>query len=109
MILFFISLTIIGRFLSVFFIEGIFRRRNILNLKEIFFISFGGTVKGAIAIGLIQKTNKSTDKNYLLIITILSVVIFTSVIFGSLIPLVHNFLFADSLIEKNRLNNLPKI
>jgi NhaP-type Na+/H+ or K+/H+ antiporter len=92
LIAFFAIITILGRFLSVFLIEAIFRgSKTRLLLKEIFFISFGGIIKGAISFALVLKF---TDQNNLLIITILSIVIFTSVILGSLMPLIQYFLFS---------------
>jgi hypothetical protein len=91
---FFVMIMIFGKVLSVCLIEGILRgRKNKLTFKEIFYTSFGGMIKGAISFALILKFN-ITDENNNFIVTVLSIVIFTSVIFGSLIPLIHYFLFS---------------
>ena len=70
-----------------------------MTLRELGFISYGGMIRGAIAFGLVLKIPDvpKDDPDYflernLVVTTTLAVVIITTVIFGSFMPLVQAIL-----------------
>jgi NhaP-type Na+/H+ or K+/H+ antiporter len=58
LILYLTGIIIVGRLITVFFVEGMFKlcsKKSNINLKELIFISYGGMIRGAIAFGLVLK------------------------------------------------------
>ena len=56
MIVLLLSIIIIGRIITVFCLEGLFKlclKKGNISLKELIFISYGGMIRGAIAFGLV--------------------------------------------------------
>ncbi len=63
-----------------------------VSFNEIIFIWFAGMIRGAIAFGLVLKIDES-DNRSVVVTTSLALVIFTTVVFGSLMPLISKVLF----------------
>jgi NhaP-type Na+/H+ or K+/H+ antiporter len=70
-----------------------------VSFKELCFIWYAGLIRGAIAFGLVLRINDSFPNRNVIITTSLSLVIFTTVIFGSTVGLVSKCLFRKSAEE----------
>jgi hypothetical protein len=77
---------IVARYLGVFVIQYLFLActKQTLSVKEVAFLSYAGMIRGAIAFGLAVET--WTDPAVLT--SVLVLVMSTTVIFGTLMPLV---------------------
>ena len=64
-----------------------------VSLKELIFIWYAGMIRGAIAFGLVLRI-ESPNRN-VIVTTSLSLVIFTTVVFGSTVGLVSKCLFKE--------------
>ena len=65
---------------------------NPLNLKELTFIWYAGLIRGAIAFGLVLRIDKSFAGRDLIVTTCLSLVLISTVVFGSTVGLVGSCL-----------------
>ena len=96
---FMIELVIImvGRGLGTFGLIGLLRvlgYKSGIALKELVFIWYAGMIRGAIAFGLVLKINSADSQNKKVIVTTaLCLVVFTTVVFGSTVGLLSNYLF----------------
>lgn len=63
-------------------------------MRELCFISYGGMIRGAIAFGLVLKIKEGDGfaERGVVITTTLAVVIITTVVFGTFMPLVQAIL-----------------
>lgn len=65
-------------------------------MRELFFVWFGGLIRGAIAFGLVLRLESESGiaKSHkdVIITTTLVLVIFTTIVFGSIMPLVSKCL-----------------
>lgn len=96
---------IVGRIMAVWSVHAIFRfccKMKDIDLRELIFISYGGMIRGAIAFGLVLKIDdggKGTDpfkeRDYV-VTTTLAVVIITTVVFGTFMPLLSTVLFGGA-------------
>lgn len=67
-----------------------------ISLKELIFIWYAGMIRGAIAFGLVLRIDGNTFKNRDVIVTTsLSLVVFTTVVFGSTVGILSKFLFKE--------------
>ena len=83
-----------------------------MNAKEIIFIWYAGMIRGAIAFGLVLRIDKDSYKNRDVIVTTsLSLVIFTTVVFGSTVGLLQRCLFSKKSAEEpvNQIQSTPLI
>lgn len=74
---------------------SIFGHKRKVSLREIFFISYAGMIRGAIAFGLVLRLtdyNIDEDSAKIITTTALTLVVFTTIVFGSLMPLVQRCL-----------------
>jgi NhaP-type Na+/H+ or K+/H+ antiporter len=58
LIVFLLAIIIVGRIITVFSVEGMFKlckNKSDINFRELVFISYGGMIRGAIAFGLVLK------------------------------------------------------
>lgn len=98
------AIILLGRLMAVWTVHGLFyaccKMRDI-NIRELIFISYGGMIRGAIAFALVLKipSGDSPDGNLafrernLVVTTTLAVVIITTVMFGSFMPVIQKCLF----------------
>ena len=74
-----------------------------VSLKEMVFIWYAGMIRGAIAFGLVLRID--TPNRNVIVTTSLSLVIFTTVVFGSTVGLVSKCLFKEEaeveIVEEN--------
>ena len=75
-----------GRFFStigiVKFLE-MFGYKSGLRFKDLFFISYAGTIRGAVAFGLVLRIDDSVINKPVIVTTSLSLVVFTTIVCGS--------------------------
>jgi hypothetical protein len=90
------AIIIVGRLISVFTVHFLFSlcMKKDVSHNELVFISYGGMIKGAIAFGLalrifpVKEDGSIFRERRVIITTTLAVVIMTTVIFGTFMPLV---------------------
>ena len=93
---------------------------NKLTWKELTFISFAGLIRGAIAFGLVLRLDPGMANRSVIVTTCLTLVVFTTVVFGSSIGLLGKCLFpanqkidveqeVDELLSNNTRNNYDKL
>lgn len=91
-----IPIIVFGRFMSIYLTYFMFSccHKEKLTCKQLTFISYGGVIRGAIAFGLVLKIPESEDfhERDVLITTTLSIVIFTTLLFGTFMPLAQRIL-----------------
>jgi len=63
-----------------------------LTMKELIFIWYAGMIRGAIAFGLVLRIDDSFVNRNVIVTTSLSLVVFTTVIFGSTVGLISKCL-----------------
>ena len=68
---------------------------NPLNYKELVFIWYSGLIRGAIAFGLVLRIESTFPGRDLIVTTCLTLVLFSTIVFGSTVGLVSNCLFGD--------------
>ncbi len=83
----------------LFYIFVWFGHKGALSLKQLCFISYGGMIRGAIAFGLVLRLPSNLEYRDVLITTSLTLVVGTTIVFGSLMPLVQNYLLPPTRIE----------
>ena len=86
----------VGRFLGTLGLMGlcrIFKYRSRLSLKELIFIWYAGLIRGAIAFGLVLRIDHGYVNRDVIVTTSLSLVVFTTVVFGSTVGLLRECLF----------------
>ena len=66
-----------------------------LNYRELIFIWYSGLIRGAIAFGLVLRIEPSFAGRDLIVTTCLSLVVVTTIVFGSTVSLVSYCLFGD--------------
>jgi len=92
---------IVGRLVCVWFVHFLLKCciKKDITLRELGFISYGGMIRGAIAFGLVLKISPDPDESgYVfaerdfVVTTTLAVVIITTVVFGSFMPVIQKIL-----------------
>ena len=68
---------------------------NPINFRELFFIWYAGLIRGAIAFGLVLRIDKSYAGRDLVVTTCLSLVLISTIFFGSTVGLVSSCLFSQ--------------
>jgi NhaP-type Na+/H+ or K+/H+ antiporter len=90
------SIIIVGRLIAIWAAHGLFSlcsKNSNYSTKELCFISYGGMIRGAIAFGLVLKIPEDDfNERGAVITTTLACVIFTTVVFGSFMPIVQKLL-----------------
>lgn len=64
-----------------------------MTVRELIFIWYAGMIRGAIAFGLVLRIDKGYLNREVIVTTSLSLVIFTTVVFGSTVGVVQKCLF----------------
>jgi len=70
-----------------------------MSLKELVFIWYAGMIRGAIAFGLVLRLDTSNPNRDVIVTTSLSLVIFTTVVFGSTVGVLSKCLFGSNVEE----------
>jgi NhaP-type Na+/H+ or K+/H+ antiporter len=87
---------IVGRFLGIigllYVVSFILNHERELTFKESLFLYCGGMIRGAIAFGLVLRLDQSLPNRQVIITTSLCLVIVTTLLFGTLMPLLSKFL-----------------
>jgi NhaP-type Na+/H+ or K+/H+ antiporter len=68
---------------------------NKITWKELTFVSFAGLIRGAIAFGLVLRLDANLINRGVIVTTCLTLVVFTTIFFGSIIGLLSKCLFGD--------------
>merc|ERR1711957_274197 len=68
---------------------------NKLEWRELFFITFAGLIRGAIAFGLVLRMQDDIVNRSVIVTSSLTLVVFTTVFFGSTIGVLGKCLFPD--------------
>jgi hypothetical protein len=100
---------VFGRFLgSVCFLQVLrcFCITPAVNLKESLFMCFAGMIRGAIAFGLVLRLDDSLPNRSVIVTTSLSLVLVTTLLFGSFLGLLSIGLFGDQ--DKDEKKDYPK-
>ena len=79
---------------------------NTFKFKELVFLSYAGMIRGAIALGLALKASAVFSEYEVFVTSVLSLVIISTLVFGSFMPLVAKLLL-DPPESKNK--QYPKI
>ena len=97
-----IFVTIVGRGCSTIGLVSLlklcgYEKNNPLRLtfSELAFMWYAGLIRGAIAFGLVLRIDGSFAGRDLIVTTCLSLVVFTTIFFGSTVGLISTCLFAD--------------
>ena len=97
------TIIIVGRIIAISIAQGcskMCRKKGVksdVSFRELVFVSYGGMIRGAIAFGLVLKIprNEGFRERGVVVTTTLAVVIITTVVFGTFMPLVQRLLFAN--------------
>ncbi|CDW88691.1 sodium hydrogen exchanger [Stylonychia lemnae] len=94
---------VIGRYfgvLGLIYLLVMCGHKKQVNFKELVFISYAGMIRGAIAFGLVLKIEGVADKS-VIVTTSLALVIITTILYGSLMPLVQKKLVPPQESDKH--------
>ena len=103
------AIIIVGRLLSVIIVQYSFVLcgcENTFKLKELVFLSYAGMIRGAIALGLALKASAVFSEYEVFVTSVLSLVIISTLVFGSFMPLVAKLLLDP---PENKNKQYPKI
>ena len=101
---------IVGRFIGTVGLMNflkLFGYDSGIPLRELIFIWYAGMIRGAIAFGLVLRIQ--TPNRNVIVTTSLSLVIFTTVVFGSTVGLVSKCLFKNQKKEKFEAKEKKKV
>lgn len=104
LIMFFI--VVFGRFIgTVIFLQSLrlFGKVPSISFKEITFMWLAGMIRGAIAFGLVLRLNDSLENKSVIVTTSLSLVLVTTLIFGSSLGLVARCMFGNPNEQSQKL------
>ena len=89
-------IVIAGRFIATIgiikFLE-LFKYKSGIRFKDLVFISYAGTIRGAVAFGLVLRIENDVTNRSVIVTTALSLVVFTTIFLGSTVATVQQFLF----------------
>ena len=95
-----ICVVLIGRFIATFGLIGLckickYEKHNPkrLTCKELLFIWYAGLIRGAIAFGLVLRIESDVANRSVIVTTCLTLVVFTTIFFGSTVGLLGKCLF----------------
>lgn len=97
---------LIGRGMGTFGLIGLLKcckydknQAHPISWKELAFIYYAGLIRGAIAFGLVLRIDPTMKNRSVIVTTCLSLVVFTTIFFGSTVGLLGKCLFKDSKQE----------
>ena len=110
---------LIGRGLGTFGLIGImkcfgYERDNPKKItwKELTFIWYAGLIRGAIAFGLVLRIDDAVPNRGVIVTTCLTLVVFTTIFFGSTVGVLGNCLFGgedEARVEADEAANMPAV
>jgi hypothetical protein len=65
-------------------------------------------IRGAVAFGLVLRIDDEVKNKPVIVTTSLSLVVFTTVVFGSTVSTLQKLLFGKEMAEKKRLDDIKK-
>ena len=93
---------LIGRFFGTFGLIGLLKLCGYekhdakrITWKELGFIWYAGLIRGAIAFGLVLRIDKDMQNRGVIVTTCLTLVVFTTIFFGSTVGVLGKCLFHD--------------
>lgn len=72
-----------------------------ITFKELLFIWYAGMIRGAIAFGLVLRIGSEFENRNVIVTTCLTLVLFTTIIFGSTVGLLSKCLFSQPSEDLN--------
>ena len=108
--LFLIVFARIVSILSIQYIFVVFGAYRSLKFKECIFLSYAGMIRGAIALGLAIKSQAFFEESEFVVASVLALVILSTLIFGSFMPLVAKCLLdPPNKVAKHQDHDKPTI
>ena len=101
---------IVGRLLSVILVEYSFvicGCKGTFKFKELVFLSYAGMIRGAIALGLAIRASAVFSDYDVFVTSVLSLVIVTTLVFGSFMPLMAKLLLDPP--KNSHHGNMPTV
>jgi len=98
-----IAIVMVGRGFGSLGLMGLLRccgYNHGLSIQELIFIWYAGMIRGAIAFGLVLRIDDSYTNRDVIVTTSLSLVVFTTVVFGSTVGLLRDCVFAKESVEE---------
>lgn len=102
-----LGVIIFGRMIGtigLFSLLSCFGYKGGISMRELIFIWYAGMIRGAIAFGLVLRIDSSFKNRDVIVTTSLSLVIFTTVVFGSTVGIVQKLLFKDHMDDELKEN-----
>jgi len=96
----------VGRGIAVFGLMGclkLYNKKKTLSFKELVFIWYAGLIRGAIAFGLVLRIDDVYTNKGVIISTSLTLVVVTTVVFGSTIGPIGKYLFHEEDLKQLNL------
>lgn len=107
---------LIGRGLGTFGLFGIlklfgYEKENAKKItwQELTFIWYAGLIRGAIAFGLVLRIDDSVPNRGVIVTTCLTLVVFTTIFFGSTVGVLGSCLFGDQNEAAVEAENMPVV
>ena len=75
----------------------VFRYKSGVSIKQLFFMSYAGMIRGAVAFGLVLRVEHTVTHRSVIVTTVLVLVCLTCVLLGSTVGLVQHILFSKEL------------
>ena len=80
-----------------------------ISWKELTFIWYAGLIRGAIAFGLVLRIDSTVVNRSVIVTTCLTLVVFTTIFFGSTVGLLGKCMFGDKSEAENERAILEKV
>ena len=108
-----LPIVIIGRFVStmglVKILDNCCKYNSGIRTSEIFFMGFAGIIRGAVAFGLVLRIDMSVPNRGLIITTALTIVVFTTIVFGFFVGFISNCIKQNQPSDTEILIDVSKI
>lgn len=96
---------LVGRYIGtvclLYFLSWILRHKREMSFREALYLYIGGMIRGAIAFGLVLRMDESLPNREVIITTSLCMVIVTTVVFGSSMPIMTKYILVSDDSSKS--------
>ncbi len=103
-----LGIVIVGRFGGTLGLIGLLRLcgyHSGIQWKEVFFMGYAGLIRGAIAFGLVLRIDGgNVEHRSVIVTTCLTLVVFTTVVFGATVGSMQSYLFPKDAISVESLS-----